>query len=398
MPQIVFTARTIESLEPQIGKRLEFWDKSLPRFGLRITESGIKTWVVMYRPNGSRVLRRLTLGRYPFLSLADAREKAWVTLRDVALGGDPVVDRIKARRTETFTELADCYLKEHAMKKKKSWKEDHRLIYRELIPTLRKYKAKEVSRRDIRGVLTNIVDRGAPIQANRVLALARKIFNFGVQEEIVDINPCWKIPAPSRERQRDRVLNPEEIKRLWDCLSLHSTNVRLFFKLVLLTAQRPGEVLRMSWSEIDFSAGWWTIPAERAKNNLSHRVALSRPAKLLLLEQKLLVADSPWVLPSHCRKNHVTEIKQALKVIRSQTDMQFIPRDLRRTAASHMTSIGISRFIVKKVLNHKEREVTAVYDRYSYDSEKREATEKWSETLLSFAQPESGTKSTARSI
>jgi len=154
-------------------------------------------------------------------------------------------------------------------------------------------------------------------------------------------------------------------------------------KLMLVTAQRKGEIISARWEDIDMVTGWWTIPAERAKNGLPHRVPLSRQAISLLYEARSLAKDSPWVFPSP-KDGHMGETAPDHAVRRSVDDLgvaNFTPHDLRRTAASYMTSIGVSRLVVSKLLNHVEQGVTAIYDRHSYDADKRKAILRWERHL-----------------
>ncbi|MEA3467293.1 MAG: tyrosine-type recombinase/integrase [Thermodesulfobacteriota bacterium] len=148
-------------------------------------------------------------------------------------------------------------------------------------------------------LLDKIVDRGAPIAANRTLALIRKIYNFGIERDLVEYNPCTMVKAPGKEKQRDRVLTVAEIRALWtafyDTLTPAMANIQ---KLRLITAQRGIDVSSMRWQDVDFETGWWTIPSEISKNTMTHRVPLSPMALDILLEQKKEDSGSIWVFPS----------------------------------------------------------------------------------------------------
>jgi integrase len=228
-------------------------------------------------------------------------------------------------------------------------------------------------------MLDDIVTRGAPIQANRTLEVVRKLFNWAVGRDLIQLNPCYRVPKPSSENRSDRVLSESEIRAVWNALSAEAPLTAAIFKLRLLTAQRGAEVLTMRWDQI--ANGWWTIPAQFAKNGLAHRVPLSPQASALLHEIRPLGSGSPWAFPDADGEGHRTAIHKAHERIRRRSQVSFVPHDLRRTAASHMTSMGISRLVVSKILNHVEKGVTAVYDRYSYDREKREALDAWDARL-----------------
>lgn len=224
------------------------------------------------------------------------------------------------------------------------------------------------------------MDRGAPIMANRTKALVSKIFNFGIGRGLVDDNPSLGLPQPAKARQRDRVLSEKEIQRLWRVLDKQGSAMAASFKLRLLTAQRGVEILTMRWANIH--GDWWTIPADVAKNGLSHRVPLSKPAQEILAERREAADGSQWVFPSpKVPGKPIAHVQKAGDRLTELSGVKFVPHDLRRTAASHMTSLGIPRLVVSKILNHVEQGVTAVYDRHSYDDEKREALAKWGDRL-----------------
>ena len=132
----------------------------------------------------------------------------------------------------------------------------------------------------------------------------------------------------------------------------------------------------MRWDQID--GEWWTIPSEVAKNGLTHRVPLSPQSLRVLDRLRPITVHQPWVFESPRKPGQpLRAVRKAAERLTAATGVDFLPYDLRRTAASHMTSLGVSRLVVAKVLNHVESGVTAVYDRHSYDAEKRAALETW---------------------
>ncbi|MGH9163771.1 MAG: tyrosine-type recombinase/integrase [Vicinamibacteraceae bacterium] len=242
-------------------------------------------------------------------------------------------------------------------------------------------KVKDIQRRDVRELLDEIAER-APIMANRTLALVRKVFNFAIEHDWVETNPCHMIKRPAPERQRERVLSDDKIRRVWKTLDAEHPIIAALFRLRLLTAQRGGELLGATWSEMDLASAWWTIPAERSKNGLAHRVPLSPQALRILKALRKTTGDSPWVFPS-TRKNgpHISHAQKAIERIVERSGVEFRGHDLRRTAASLMVGAGVPRLVVSKILNHVETGVTAVYDRHSCDQEKRQALDFWGRRL-----------------
>lgn len=384
MSKVDLNVKYIESLKTP-EKRTEYFDKMVKGLCLRITEKGYRSWGLYFRFNNR--LQRMTLGTLNALSLKDARKKARQNLNLVADGTNPLEEKKAARQADTFDFLASEYLERHAKAKKKSWKEDDRIITADLLPAFGGIKAKDVARRDVRALLERKAQT-SPVMANRLRALLRKMFNWGISVEIVEDNPVLLVPLPTKAQQRDRVFTEEEIKTLWAEFDKEKFQTAAAFKLRLITAQRGAEVFSLEWTELDLETGWWTIPSQKTKNGLSHRVPLSAQSARILetlkekQDQSKTRKGSPWAFPARRGVGHLTTLQKAVERIRNRSGIKdFRGHDLRRTAASMMTGMGIPRLVVSKVLNHVEPGVTAVYDRHSYDIEKREALETWSKRL-----------------
>jgi integrase len=299
-------------------------------------------------------------------------------LRDAQHGLDPASVKQQSRDADTFEELARVYLERHAKPFKRSWKEDARIIDHELLPVWRARKAAEILRRDVIALLDRVIERGAEVAANRTKALISKIFNFGMLRGIVEHNPAYKVPNPGVEHSRDRVLSENEVRALWNALNEERPKIAGIFRLALLTAQRRGEIAGMRWDEVDLEGAWWTIPADRSKNGLPHRIPLGPQALAVLGELRDSAPQSDiHVFPGSKQGNPITNLQKPLRRLKRRSGIDFRIHDLRRTAASLMTGMGVSRLVVGKILNHAERGITAVYDRHSYDAEKRRALLKW---------------------
>ncbi len=382
-----FTDRTIAALKPK-AERYEVWEGGRTGFGVRVSPKGRKSWIYMYRFDGKA--RRMGLGTYPAISLASAHVKHAKAKELLEKGTDPGAQQVERKRAErnaeTVADLIEEYLEKWARPRKRSADEDERILRKDVLPAWGKRKAREITRRDVIKLLDEIVERGAPIQANKTLAVVRKMYNFAISRDIVDTTPVAMVRAPAKENQRDRVLSAAEIRTLWRGLdnAPMSGGSKLTLKLQLATAQRKGEIVGAVLSEFDFEEAVWTIPAERSKNGQSHRVPLSALALGLIQEARELTGESPWLFPSPGGNGPVTprSISHGLRKSLPTIDVEnMTPHDLRRTAASFMTSLGISRLTVGKILNHVETGVTAVYDRHSYDAEKRHALDAWAAHL-----------------
>ncbi len=378
MPRVHLTDRSLRSLSTEKVQE-DFWDTVLPGFGVRVGRGGGRSFFVRFRGAGKQ--RRLLLGSYPAVSLAEARDKARGIAGDLARDIDPVQEVEAARAGLTFAELAEKYLERHARVHKRSWEEDRRILDKEILPSWAGRRAAEVRKGDVLTVLDVVVDRGAPIMANRTLALIRKVFNWGLGRDLVEHNPCLGVARPAPERRRDRVLSYAEIRRLWRTWEGECQPVRTAFQLLLLTAQRSGEVRAMCWNEI--SDGRWTLPAARTKAKRAHVVPLSRQVEAIL--GSLLRSDGdPWVVGSPRvpgEQLYESSLSHSCRRLRSVVGFEWRAHDLRRTAASHMTALGISRLVVSQILNHADNSVTAIYDRHSYLPEMRQALQAWADEV-----------------
>lgn len=380
MAKATFTARWVETVNPPEKGQVDYFDTKPPGVGLRITNSGRKSWFVMYRSGGR--LRRLTLGTYPTLTLVEARSQATTAKHAVAQGVDPATQKQDARTAPTVADLVAQYLEMYAKVRKKGWHYDELRLKRNVLPQWGNRKVTDITRRDVIALLDPLMARDVPIEANRTHAMIRTLFNWAISRDLLEYNPCTQVKAPGKEQQRDRVLTEEEIRAVWEACASLDPVLEIHVKLRLLTAQRGNEVRTMRWEDLELDTGWWTIPAHITKNGLSHRVTLSIPALEMLQTSKLTTGNGQWVFPSPRTGEPFVNLHKPMSRVRDISGVSFVWHDLRRTAASHMTSMGIPRLVVSKILNHVEPGVTRVYDRHSYDAEKREALEMWGRKVM----------------
>lgn len=390
------TVRFLDALKPR-PTRYEIFDAQTPGLLIRVTPSGHKSWALLYRHHGR--LRRLTLGRYPDRGLAEARKEAVLERGRILDGADPAAEKHDERATygDTFDALFKLFTQQY--ERRKSWPELRRIYEHDVLPAWRHRRVQDVTRREIRELVEKKA-RTAPIMANRLLARISRLFSFAIERDWIEANPAFRMRRPSQEISRDRVLSRSELKELWKVL--HQTEAqdaagralpRLSetlndaFLVLLLTAQRGGEVWNMRWEDVDLKGAWWTIPATSTKNADPHRVPLTKRA-LEILERRYKQRDDRYVFSNH-RHTCVADRAKKAAAILCQTDKGGLPfhfraHDLRRTAASYMGEAGVDRFHIAHVLNHRSvthSTVTAIYDRYRYDKEKRAALETWAAVL-----------------
>ncbi len=393
----ILSAQSIRGLKPPAAGRVDYFDEQTPGLSLRVTAKDVRTWTFFYRDKTGRQ-KRLTLGRFDPISmtLADARELARQARSNVSKGGDPAQEKRDARLVRTFEQLATDYLELHAKPNKRSWKEDERQLNADLLPKWKHLPLEQIARRDVRDLLDRKVAQGSPIAANRIRALVSKMFNFAVEREYVEHNPVVGIRRPAKNKSRERVLTEDEIRRVWKACETQIPTICAWMRLRLATAQRGGELLQLRWKDIDEKSRFWTIPKEFVKNAIGHRVYLNDVAWGILtgLSRKPGIAwcrvfplsdmgDYKHVtrrLAQPLRADIVVDGQEPRRGKRKTADIR--GHDLRRTAASLMASGGVPRFVISRILNHsEEKDITGVYDRYSYDAEKKAAMKFWNRQL-----------------
>jgi len=385
-------------------------------FTIKVWPTGTKTWLYIFTFDGKR--HEMKLGEYPAVSLEVARQR-YNEARKLLLNGknpaaverESIEDR---RKAPTVKDLCGEYIERHAKRFKKSWQKDERILNHDVVPAWGKRKAADISKTDAVRLLEKIVvDRNAPGMANNTFQVVRKMFNFAVERDILKYSPCIGVKMPAPKKIRDRVLSEAEIKTFWHKLDRAAMfpESKNALKLILITAQRPGEVIGIHTNEID--GDWWTIPAERSKNGKAHRVYLTGMAREIIqkaVDYIKLIREIPadqeysgFIFPSPRHGNNKAIAPLALsiavsrnlaspikdkdsKIIKTVNKLgvdQFTPHDLRRTAATFMAESGEPDAVIDALLNHVKQGVIKVYNLYRYDKEKQIALESWTRRLES---------------
>ncbi len=263
------TDKKLASLKTE-NTRIEYWDNKLLGFGVRVYVSGKKTFFVMCRVNGKQ--KRITLGCYSILSLSEARERAREKLRLVDQG------LLLAHENETILSVEEAFkrfLEIYAKKKNKDWRTVEARLKNNFIEEYGSLDIRKITRQHINSLLDKIVARNAEIQANRVLAAVHRFLGWSVERGYIELNPASNIKKPAKENPRDRVLNEDELVKVYRYAEGLNYPFGPLLKILILTGQRKGEVSGMKLSELNLSKGIWTIPKERAKNGRAHEVPLS---------------------------------------------------------------------------------------------------------------------------
>jgi integrase len=388
MARVRLNDRSLKRKAPEKGT-LELWDTYLPGLCLRIGYGGRRTFSVMIRIHGNQVRR--TIGTYPAMSLAEAHEKAREVIRDAARGIDPKQREAEEKREaerqrlNTFGAAAEKFMEDHASKLRTS-KEYQRKLDKDLLPEWGSRPIQEITRAEIKDLIRRKA-RNSPVAANRLLALISKFFVWAWDEELIDSSPAVGIARPGEEEERERSLTDTEISKVWAAFDRLEYPFGPLFKMLLLTAQRRGEVAGMRWSEIE--DGWWRIPKNRSKSRKGHTVSLPDMARDILNDLPRIDGGDLVFSSGRVGDNELSgwsKIKRRCDGLAPEVDDWHI-HDLRRTAATGMRSLGVDRLIVSKVLNHAEAGITKTYDRYAADPEKGQALQRWSEYVRNIVDP-----------
>jgi integrase len=372
----------------------------LPGFGLRVTDKGAKSWTVLYRTRG-KVLRRMTLGSFPALSLAAARGLARGVLSEVEKGDDPAAAKSEVRQVETanlFEDVITEFVARHCKPRNRGWTRQDRDLRREFLPHWRGKPIASIGRRDILAVLDEIADRTSPRRANRYLALLKKLFSWCAERGYVDSSSASVIKPPGREVSRDRVLSDDELRLVWQACVKAGYPFGDLFRLLIVTGQRLGEVAGMRWNSVHGAT--WTVPAEIAKNGVANEIPLSRLAIGILDRIRALPGDvepTGWVFPAmNGSGNPVSGFSKAkANLDRALAEICGAPiapwhlHDLRRTAASGMARLAVPPHVIERVLNHvsgSQAGIAGVYNRFGYEPEKRQALEVWARYIGRLAE------------
>lgn len=365
--------------------RVEIWDAKIPGFGVRASTSGTKSFILMYRFRGKP--RRLTLGRYPTLSLSDARQRASEVLRSVQLGVDPDRGDGVTPAPHGFGEVVTSFVAQHCQRhnRPRTAHETERILRTSFCPSWGSRDIREITKSDVHEILDRMVAKGKPSAANHALAAVRKLFAWAVDRDIIASNPCADIQRPAKVQARENVLDAQQVVRVVAAASAMPYPFGPLVRLLVLTAQRRNEVANMRWTHIDFKQATWTIPAALTKSNRTHCLPLSKPA-LDVLRSVPRIHDE-FVFPSGGAEGRVfSGFSKAKRRLDQQSHVTgWTLHDLRRTAATELARIGTSPHVVERILNHTTGVlggVAGIYNRFSYAPEMRDALEAWGKHVV----------------
>jgi integrase len=377
--KLALSKRVIEGLEPTAG-RYYVHDVRQPGLTLAVHPSGEKSFVFLKKFRGRS--RRLTLGKFPQLTLENARKLTAGHLASIARDEDPFADRRERRQASTVGELWDQYLREHVEPHcRPTTKINYKFAWKHL-EHWRGRKANDLTISEVRAWHVKLGSE-SPYIANRSLVLLSSIFEYGAKDLP---NPCRSVER-FREVKRDRYLQPDEMPRFLEALDAEwNETFADCVRLMLFTGCRQSNVCEMRWDQVSFESRSWRIP--RTKNNLPLTIPLTSAAMEVLERRKEHADGSPWVLPGKSPSGHITKPKSSWDRFLKRAGIENLRmHDLRRSYGSWMAAGGTSLHIVGKALGHESSKSTEGYAHVTMDPV-RTAAEAATQAMLAAARKE----------
>jgi integrase len=398
----VLTDKLLRALSAKGEPHEPIWDQTIRGFGIRIGDHGGVSFFAMSRPRGhGRNPIRLTIGRFPTLTLAEARERARSLLRELHDGIDPRLreaERIRAeaaKRANTFGAVAEEFLRRHVAQKRTARAIELR-IRRELIARWSDRPITEISRADVVRLVDEIVDRGHPEATRQTFTYGRRLFSWALARDIYGLghSPFDRLNTRDligEKKPRQRLLSPLELALIWRASpeDLHPDGP--YVRLLLLLGVRRTELARARWAEFDLDEALWTIPPGRMKSDEPHVVALAPPALEIL---NALPRSSNFVFTARGDKplNNFGELKQRLdlRINALNGDKPIEPftfHDCRRTFRTGLSSLAIAPHVAEMCIAHRQPALHRTYDLHRFNAERRHAFNVWATYLTGVVSP-----------
>lgn len=379
------TAPTVERIKPPKSGQEEHFDLGYAGLALRVSHGGVKSFVVLYRFDGKP--RRLTVGRYPEVTLATARE-AWRRTREaVASGIDPAIKR-GARAYEpsmNFEHVVREWL-QRDQADTRSLPQVESAVERYVLPFWGDRRVDEIGKRDVIELIDKIVDKGYATMARRVHAYLHRFFKWAKGRDIVTVNPLADLERRGKEASRNRVLTDGELAGIWrgaDAVPVYGDAV----KLLILTGARREEISALKWSEIE-DGDTIKLSGDRTKTGEPHDVYLSSVTRSLV-SQLPHVGNSGHVFTTNGR-GHITGWSNAkAKLDEASGVTGWTVHDLRRTLATGLQKLGVNSQTIEAILGHvggSRSGIVGVYQRHSFEPEARAALEAWGAHVMALVE------------
>lgn len=382
------TDTAIRALKPKAKRYCRTDDRGLV---LEVFPSGGMLWHYRYRLNGKQ--ERVTLGRYPALSLKLARAERDKRETLVAQGQSPATQKRLAKQgaapDTTVAEFGERFFREVVAKDRRDLTIPRRYFDKSIVPAIGTKAVRDVTTEDVRAIIWKKKDEGFDAAAGNIRGVLKRLFDYAQTAGLVATNPVLALPMRHvhKAKARERTLSPDEIRAFLK--AAFESNIRRQFKiglhLILLTMVRKSELLLARWEHVDLEQAEWHVPAEHSKTGKPHIVFLSRQAVALFRELHALAGGSELVMPgrgSLTKPFAHNAINTALKTaLQGQDIPAFTIHDLRRTASTLLHENGWPSDVVEKALNHTIGGVRGVYNRAEYAPQRREMLQFWADTI-----------------
>lgn len=399
------TDRLLRALAAPSPAPLEIWDTNLPGFGIRVSQLGKVTFFVMRRQRGAGRSQaiRISIGPYPLLPLAEARQRARDLLRDLHNGIDPrerEAERLRAEAAtaaNTFGAVAEDFIKRHVAKLR-TGRDIELRVRREMVSRWGDRPITEITRRDVIQAIEEIVDSGRPEAARATLKYAKRLFGWAISRDIYGLEhaPTDRVKALDligAMRPRQRVLNDSELRLIWQAAAGEAYPSGPYVQLLLMLGQRRNELAHATWDELDLDAALLTISGARMKAGEPHSTPLPKSAVDIFRALPRFPGNIVFSISAGARPiNDPDRIKQRLdqRITALNDGKPIAPwafHDLRRTMRTGLSSLGIAPHIAELCIGHKQRGILATYGLHRFDSEKRDAMERWAARVRSIVEP-----------
>jgi integrase len=369
----ILSPSVIQNAKPPEGGRIVLKDRQVVGLVCRVSSSGTATFSVYKRINGSPP-ERITIGRFPSISVKVARRLASKIIGEIAEGKNPAKVKRILKRELTFNELFYEFLEKHSKIKKRTWKSDLSQYNLYLKDTIGRLRLSHITKSHINSIIvdatcrvkskdpiTGEIEYVTGMTANRILALLKTVFNWGISLDLCEVNPAARIKK-NPEKSRTRFLQADELPRFFQALEKEDNEiVRDFILISLLTGARRSNILSMKWCDIFLERKEWIIP--RTKNNEPQTVVLSREAAEILSRRKK-DSKTDFVFPGEGMHGHFNDPKKGWKRLLMRAGIENLRlHDLRRTLGSWQAKTGASLLVIGKSLGHKSLQSTSVYAR-----------------------------------
>lgn len=363
------------------GRKDYYYDEREKGLMMAVTSTGTKSFYLYKRIDGRP--ERLLLGRFPDISIENARKLSTSAKGQIATGANPQKDKRAVRDEMTFAALFADYMEKYSKVHKRSWKYDEREVNKFLSHWLRR-KISSFDRAEVERLHAKVGKDNGIYQANRLLERIRSIFNKAIEWGWGGTNPAVGIKK-FKEKSRDRFLQPDEFPRFFEALANEPNEAaRDFFMMSLLTGARKSNTLAMCWKDINFTTATWRI--EVTKNGDAQTVHLPQQAMDILTERKWS-SESPFVFEGAGKSGHLADPKKAWARILTEAGIDNLRiHDLRRTLGSYQAATGANGYIIGKSLGHKSQQSTAIYARLNLDPV-RESVNKATDVMFGYMTP-----------